>query len=212
MPGHERAHLTLEAEDRAPHERGAGEFGGIVRQVPGREVVRTVDDEVVGGEETQRIVRGEPVVDRRHRQVRVETEEGIPGRFDLGPTDVGVPVEDLALEIRGLHLVVIDDADVPDARRAEVLEHRSSEPAGPDDEHAGPAQAPLPDLPDLGQAEVPGIAGHLLPGELRDGLDERGEGRRAAHGPITRFSTESIMPVSGDEARARGRFGMRPAE
>ncbi len=78
VTGHEGAHLALEAEDRPPHERGAGELGGIVGQISGREVVRTVDDEIVGGEELECIVRAQAFREGGHGQMRVEARRAHP--------------------------------------------------------------------------------------------------------------------------------------
>ena len=119
-------------------------------------------------------------------------------------------VDDLALEVRLVHDVVVDDPERPDAGRREVERRRGAEPAGADEEHARVQQLLLAGLADLGDQEVAAVAAALLgveglrdldgqavalpvgePAGQRDDVDvaellERlgGEGRAAAGGAV----------------------------
>ncbi len=100
-------------------------------------------------------------------------------------------MEDLALKVRDLDAVVVDDGEVSDPRRPEVLEHRGSEAAGADDEDPRGPRPPLAEISDLWEAEMPRVPGELIGRERVDGLDERAQ-RCPAHGPITRFSVVTL--------------------
>ena len=71
-------------------------------------------------------------------------------------------MDDLALEVRVVDDVGIDDAERADARRREVERRGRAEPAGADQEHARVEQLLLPLLADLGDQDVARVAGALL--------------------------------------------------
>jgi len=98
-------------------------------RVPGREVVRPVDDEVVAGDELLDVVGGDPHFVFSHVDVRVELRDEVGGGVDLLAPHVVVPVDDLSLEVRQLHLVVVVDPDGADAGGREVLIGAPSPPA-----------------------------------------------------------------------------------
>ena len=97
--------------------------------------------------------------------VRVEAGERAGGALGLRPADLGGGVQDLALEVGEADRVVVDDAEGADAGGGEVEERRAAEAAGPDDEHAGGAEALLAGAADLVQHDVAGVAGELVRGE-----------------------------------------------
>ena len=94
---------------------------------------------------------------------RVDRGHGLGGRLGLGPPHVGDAVDDLALEVGGVDHVVVDDADGAHPGRGEVEQRRRPETAGADHEHPRAlASRRCPSQPDLGQQDVPGVAGLLL--------------------------------------------------
>src|SRR4051794_5137073 len=60
----EDGHLAIKLEHAAIDERAAGEKGGVVVQIPRREIVRAIDDHVIAGEERQGVRDGDAVVVR----------------------------------------------------------------------------------------------------------------------------------------------------
>ena len=118
--GVEDRDLPLEAEDRAVHDRDPLEQRGVVDQVPGREVVGPIDDEVVAVDDVEDVVGTEPCVVGDHVEIRVNEGQGLLRRIDLALTDPVKVVEDLSLEVRGIDDVHVDDAERPDTGRREV--------------------------------------------------------------------------------------------
>ena len=94
----------------------------------------------------------------RDLDLRIEGEQGVARGLDLGAADVGAAMDDLALEIRKLHRVVVAEHDVTDTRSGEVHRHRRSEAAEPDHEHPGSVQPLLPLLPNLRKPHVAAVS------------------------------------------------------
>jgi len=142
-------------------EGDAGERTGVVDEVPGREVVRPVDDEVVAGDELLDVVGGDPHFVFSHVDVRVELRDEVGGGVDLLAPHVVVPVDDLSLEVRQLHLVVVGDPDGADAGGREVLDDRRTEPARAEHEHLGVEQGLLALGAHVVHDDVSGVAVEL---------------------------------------------------
>ena len=68
---------------------------------------------------------------------RVDLLDRVAGRLGLGPADVGLAVDDLALQVGLVDRVELDDAERADAGRGEVEQGGRAEPAGADHEHLG---------------------------------------------------------------------------
>ena len=198
--GPEHGDLALEAVDRAPDVRLAEQHRGVVDQVAGREVVGAVDDEVVAGEDLEHVVVVEPRVVHDHVHVRVDLEHRVARRLGLRPADVALAVDDLALQVRLVDGVELDDAERADAGRGQVEQRGAAEAAGADAQHLGVLQPLLPDHPDLGDDDVPAVAADLVDGELLGGLDQRRQGhgrllvRGSPEGVRVRRARRSTVP------------------
>jgi len=72
--------------------------------------------------------------------------------------DIARREDHLALEVRFVDGVVVDDADASDARRREILEHRRAETAGSDHEHARRGEFALSGEADFGDQQVAAVA------------------------------------------------------
>ena len=112
--------------------------------------------------------------------VGVGLEHRLLGRLRLGLPDVGLPVDDLALEVGLVDLVELRDADRPDAGRGEVEQRGAAEAAGADDQHLGVLEPLLPGHADVGDDQVPAVAAYLVDRQLVGGLHER----RRTHGGL----------------------------
>ena len=84
-------------------------------------------------------------------------------------------MQHLALQVAQLHVVGVDDAQMPDAGRGEVERGRRAEPAGADQQDARRLESALTVLADLGQDEVAVIALQLV------GVERRGRRREMRH-------------------------------
>ncbi len=151
----------------------------VTDEVAGREVVGAVEDEVVVGDDRQRRVGREALAVLDHGRHRADRVDRVGGRGRLGPADVGVAVDHLALEVRRLDDVVVDDAERPHPGRGEVEQRGRPEAAGADDEDPGRAQPSLADAAEVGQEEVARVARALGRVELGTGRHERGSGHAA---------------------------------
>src|SRR5437867_3215810 len=154
----EDARLALEAEDRSVDVWLVQEDRRVVHEVPGREVVRSIDDDVVVCQGLQCVVRGQARLVRLHVDVRVDLGDPFFRDLDLLAADVLRPVQHLALQVRLVDHVEVDDPETADAGGAEVLRERHAEPARADDQGGRLLEFQLPRHADFGQDQVPGIA------------------------------------------------------
>src|SRR5205085_12603809 len=92
----------------------------VVQQVPGGEVVGAVDDDVVAVDDVEDVVGAETDVVGDDVDVRVQLRECLLGRVDLALADAIDVVQDLALQVRRVDDVHVDDAERPHTGGGEV--------------------------------------------------------------------------------------------
>ena len=155
----EDRHLALEAVDRPVDDGDPVPHRGVVHEVAGREVVRPVEDHVPAVREDPLDVLGvEPLLEGDDRDVGVERLDRALRRVDLRLAEPVGRVDDLALEVRVVDDVRVDDPDRPYTRRSEVEGGGRAEAAGADQQHAGVEQALLALLADLWDQQVAPVA------------------------------------------------------
>ena len=71
-------------------------------------------------------------------------------------------MQDLALEVREVDGVVVDETDRADTRGREVHRHRGAETTGTDDQHARVQELALSGATDLVEDDVPRVPLDLL--------------------------------------------------
>ena len=163
----DRGERAIEGADRRGDERLLCEIAGVGNEITCREIVGAVGDDVVARYQVDRIGRGQPQTVRFDVDLRIEFFHGIGGSFDLRPADVGRCENDLPLQIRQRHLVVVDDAKRADAGGCQIEQHRRAESAGADDQHTRCLQFCLPRTANLAQDDVTGIAFEFFSSEHR---------------------------------------------
>ena len=159
----EDRHLAVEAVDRAVDDRDVVPDRRVVEEVPGREVVGTVDDHVPAVPEDPVDVLGvETLLIRDDVDVGVDALERLLRGEHLRLAERCRRVDDLALEVRRVDGVRVDDAERADACRCEVQSGRRAEPAGAEKQNARVEQLELSRLADLRDQDVAAVAGALL--------------------------------------------------
>ena len=159
--------LALEPEHGGVRDRDPGRDRGIVEDVARLERVGAIEDDVVAGDDPVDVVRDEHLLVRDDRHVRVERGERLAGALDLLLADAVVGVDDLALEVREVDDVEVDDPDRPHACGREIQGGRRAEPARADQQHLRAEQLRLALRADLGDQQVAAVALLLGLGELR---------------------------------------------
>src|SRR5206468_1205707 len=134
VEGLEDADLAIEAEDAAVHDGLLQEHAGIVDQVAGREVVATVDDQIVVLEDVDDVVPRQAGLIWHDLDIGVQVLQRLLGRVDLRLPDALAVVQDLPLQVALVNNVRIDDADRAHASRRQIVRRRRPEPAGADDQ------------------------------------------------------------------------------
>jgi hypothetical protein len=108
-----------------------------------------------------------------HLDQRVDVGDRLLRGRGLELADVGLAVDDLALQVRLVHDVEVDDAERADPGRGQVQQRGAAEAAGPDHQDLRVLQPLLPGHPDVRDDQVTAVPGHLFLGELGSRLDER---------------------------------------
>ncbi len=157
----EDRHLPVEAKDRPVDVRPSFEHAGVVDEIAGLERVRAVDDQVVEAHEFARVGGHEAHRNRVDCDVGIERPQPFGGGLDLQPPDAGRVVQDLALKIRHVDAVVVDDPDPADARGRQVRQHRRAQAARTDAEHARRGELALPLQPDFGDQQMAAVTAQL---------------------------------------------------
>ncbi len=86
----------------------------------------------------------------------------VDGRVELGAANIAGMVDDLALQIRVIDCVEIDQPEGSDAGGSKVEHERRAEPACSNTEHARGLQLPLSCHGNFGHDQVPRVAQNLL--------------------------------------------------
>src|SRR5262249_21769530 len=111
-------------------------------------------DNVVRRYRFKRVQASEPFRVQDDLDARVQALERIPGRLGLASAYIRRAVENLALQIRELNRIKIDDTQPADPRRSEVHGNRRPQPAGTNAQHTGCTDFFLPLRPNLWQTQV----------------------------------------------------------
>ena len=136
-PRAEDAHAALIPQHRPPHQRNTGQLGGIGNQIFSLKGIGTIDDH-------RRVLLGEQIKNpgclqvppiHRHRERWGDLAGTMRGNLSLRPATIGGTEQRLALQIRQLNHIVIDERNRPDPGGSERLHHRAAQAARADNEH-----------------------------------------------------------------------------
>ena len=195
--------------------RDPGGHRRVVEDVSRLERVGAVEDDVVAVDDPGHVVRDQHLLVGDHRHVRVERVDRPARRLDLLVADTVGGVDHLALQVREVDDVEVDDADRSHAGGGQVQGRRRAEAAGPDQQHLRPEQSRLAGRPDLGDQQVAAVAHLLVVGQP----DGRGPlealalpGLEAAvHGHDVRVAHRAPSPGRRTATGSRRRSTGRPA-
>jgi hypothetical protein len=170
----EHRDLALEPVDGAPHVGLARQHRRVVDQVAGREVVGAIQDEVVLREQIDGVLGLESHLVQVDLHQRVDLQDRVLGALRLGSTDVGLPVDDLTLQVGLVDDVEFDDADGSDACCGEVQQRGRPEAACADHQYAGVLEPLLTVDAEVGNDQVTAVARNFFARECGGWFDQRG--------------------------------------
>ncbi len=172
MRGEDRT-LSVKAEDGAVDIGLLLEDADVIGEVAGREIIRAVDDDVVGGNDLGGVFGGEEAVVEIDLHVRVDRLDRILGTVDLLAAHVGRAVKDLALEVGEINRVEVNQPDAADAGGSEIEGDRGAEATRTDAEYGGGLELLLTFEGDLRHDEMSRVARDLVVAQF----DALGAGR-----------------------------------
>jgi hypothetical protein len=97
-------------------QRTAAKDAGVGGEEARREIVGTVDDEVVACDEVGGVLDREAFGMQGHLEAGIDFAESFGGRNRLREAQSIEAVDDLAVQVRDLDLIRVGDANEPDAR------------------------------------------------------------------------------------------------
>src|SRR5262245_59287812 len=116
----ENTGLAIEAEDRAVDVRFPEEYTGIVGEVACGKVVGAIDDNVVWAQQGERILAQDASIANDNLHVAIDPLDSLARRQRLGPANIRGAVDDLALEVRKIHRIEVQNAKFSDAGCGEI--------------------------------------------------------------------------------------------
>src|SRR5262249_6475928 len=106
----EDTRLTFKLKNTAVHHRLVSEESSIVYQVARGEVVAAIHDNVIVPKDVHDVVYRQTFIVDAHLDIGIETINRLLGRLGLGYANAVGAVQDLALQVREVHNVGIDNA------------------------------------------------------------------------------------------------------
>ena len=103
--------MTVKDQDAAVHQGLPQQIAGVIYQVTGGEIVRSVDHQVILANYFHGVLGFQPDFMHHHIGVGVVGLDIVQGGLQLGPPDIGGVVQNLALEVGKVHNVEVHDAD-----------------------------------------------------------------------------------------------------
>ena len=161
---------------------------------------------------------------RRHLDPGVERPDPVRRPPDLRGADVGLPVEELAGEVARLDDVVVQERQPADPQPGQALQHVRPQPAGPQLQHVGAAEAALElgpggvqrgEVREEGKVAVVALVQRRRPwrgvvgGLQQPGRVQRGHRRLKLRDTDIEAGLGQPLPQLRDGLRARGQRGQQ---
>ena len=109
---------------------------GIIDQVTGREIIRSIKYQVVVPDDLQGIFPGDLQVDDLKIAFRIQHGQPFPGNYCFKLPEILAAEKDLTLQVALGHQVVVEYSDRPNSTGTHVLQDRGSQ--SPDSDHQHP--------------------------------------------------------------------------
>lgn len=135
---------------------------GVIDQKLRREIIDSIDDDIIVAEDFECVSGCEPFFVHRHGDVGVQRLDLFFAREDLGATHIRSMVKDLALEIGQVHYIAVDQPNGADSCSGQIQCRRGTEATGADEKNPGFGDFFLPLAADFRQQDMPAVAVNLF--------------------------------------------------
>ena len=153
--------MSFEAKDGSVDIRFPQKGARVVDEIAGGKIIGAVDHHIIVAEKIECIVGTQGKFVGHHVHVGIEFGNRATGRLHLGLPDGSLAVNDLALEIRFVHPVEVNDTQPTDSGGGEVGKKGRAQSACSDGQNPGGLEFALTLHRHLGHDQVPGIAAHF---------------------------------------------------
>src|SRR5438270_6717925 len=121
--------LAIEAKYRSVNVRFLCESADVVRQITRRKIVRTIDHNVVTGDDFECVLAREPALVGFDLDRRIHVPQTITRRIQFLPADVFGAVQNLPLQIAKIDIVEIDQTQFANAGGGQIKRGRRTKSA-----------------------------------------------------------------------------------
>ena len=128
------------------------------QQIAGIGIVRAINHQIMGADQRVGIAACQARLYRFHRHARVQRRHHAGGLHHLGGADAVGGMQDLAVEIADLDMLIINKADMADTGSRQIEPGGRAKPASPDKKNARCQQAFLPLFANVRHDRLSGIA------------------------------------------------------
>ena len=156
--GLEGGKLSLEALQRPGDQRLAGKITGIVQQIAGLEIIAAIGHQIVLRDQTGGVLRIQPHGVFVNDNFGINRLEGLRRACHLERADPVGGMDDLALQVRDIDRIEIDDAQRTNPGRRQIKQHRRTKPARANHQDTRIQQAQLPFFADLIEDDMARVA------------------------------------------------------
>src|ERR1700730_7280637 len=129
--------LTIKPENRSVDVRLLRQNTNVVGKVPGRKIIGTIDNKVIIFDQLHRVVATENTVVQVDLHIRVNRLDSVLSRIELLSANVAGAVKNLALQIRKIDNVRIDQSHSSNSGCRQVKRDRGAESSGTDTQNGG---------------------------------------------------------------------------
>ena len=128
----ENGGLAIEAKNRAVDVWFARPNANIVRQITRRKIIRPIHHDVVIAHDRHRVLAAKSVFVQNHFNMRIGVAQAVARRFQLWSADIFCSMQNLALQIRKIDFIVINQTECSYTSRGQIKRGRGTEPARTD--------------------------------------------------------------------------------
>jgi hypothetical protein len=171
--GRKNGALTLETRNRSVNEGLFQKHTDIVTQIARREIVRSIQDQIVGFHDIHRRGGIETDIVNLDADIRIGLEETLSRTVGFFSSDIGAAMKNLALEVCLIHNIEIDDSEGSHAGGSEIKTRWRAKPTRSNAKNTRGFQAFLALQTESRQGKMAGITRDLPGTEFGYGYTRR---------------------------------------
>ena len=154
--------MAVEDQYASVHQWLTFQITGVVYQVSGGEVVRSVNHQIVLADDLSGVVGFQSNFVENDVGVWIVGNDIVPGRIQLGASDVAGVMKDLPLQVGDFNHVEINDPDGAHARQSQIYGRWGAQTASANNQRFCPQKVALALAPHIAHDDMPAVPIDLI--------------------------------------------------